>query len=128
MLAWGMLSFGDGYNKSDADLWAKSKETLKWNADYLLKTIKDDPFSSAKSKKPEFYIVYQVCCCSGFQLCTQGCLLDWCMNSFYVHDAKCWRICFLIAWLPLQRGARGPFMEKNQKAAPGFSFSLLWQS
>lgn len=75
MLAWGMLSFGDGYNKSGADLWARSKETLKWNADYLLKTIKEDPFSSAISKKPEFYIVYQVCRRSVFQTYTLGCLL-----------------------------------------------------
>ena len=82
-----MLSFDDGYSKNDAGLWAKSKETLKWNADCLLKTIKDDPFSGAKSKNPEFYIVYQVCRCSLFQLCTLACLLDGCMNSFYVHDA-----------------------------------------
>ncbi|KAL3140940.1 hypothetical protein ABBQ32_005469 [Trebouxia sp. C0010 RCD-2024] len=60
MLAWGMLSFGDGYNNSGTDLWAKGKETLRWNTDYLLKTIKDDPVSSAYSTKPEFYIVYQV--------------------------------------------------------------------
>ncbi|KAL3150937.1 hypothetical protein ABBQ32_000684 [Trebouxia sp. C0010 RCD-2024] len=59
MLAWSMLSFGGGYNKS-TDLWAKGKETLQWNTDYLLKTIKDDPVSSALSKKPEFFIVYQV--------------------------------------------------------------------
>lgn len=87
MLAWGMLTFGDGYNKSDADLWAKSKETLKWNADYLLKTIKDDPFSSEKSQKPEFYVVYQVCCCSVFQLYTVYSLLHRCMNFCYVCDA-----------------------------------------
>lgn len=61
MLAWGMLNFGDGYNNSGADLWAKGKETLRWNTDYLLKTVKDDPVSSALSTKPEFYIVYQVC-------------------------------------------------------------------
>ncbi|KAL3152997.1 hypothetical protein ABBQ38_012024 [Trebouxia sp. C0009 RCD-2024] len=60
MLAWGMLNFGDGYNNSGADLWAKGKETLRWNTDYLLKTVKDDPVSSALSTKPEFYIVYQV--------------------------------------------------------------------
>lgn len=67
MLAWGMLSFGGGYNKSD--LWAQGQETLRWNADYLLKTVKDDPASSATVKKPQFYIVYQVFACSSSQLC-----------------------------------------------------------
>lgn len=61
MLAWGMLNFGEGYNKSDA--WATGMATLKWNTDYLLKTIKDDTTDSATSEAEEFYIVYQVCLC-----------------------------------------------------------------
>ena len=60
MLAWGMLTFGDGYSKSGTDVLAKGKQTLKWNTDYLLKTIMDDLSSTAISKRPEFYIVYQV--------------------------------------------------------------------
>lgn len=58
MLAWSMISFGSGYNKSDA--WDTGLQTLRWNTDYLLKTIKDDPASSATSEAPEFFIVYQV--------------------------------------------------------------------
>ena len=58
MLAWGMLNFGEGYNKSD--MWATGMQTLKWNTDYLLKTILDDPTDSATSEAEEFYIVYQV--------------------------------------------------------------------
>ena len=61
MLAWGMLTFGDGYSKSGTDVLAKGKDTLRWNADYLLKTVKDDSASSALSKTPHFYIIYQVC-------------------------------------------------------------------
>ena len=61
MLAWSMLSFGGGYNKSD--LWDTGLETLRWNADYLLKTIKDDPDNSVTTEKPEFFIVYQVFAC-----------------------------------------------------------------
>ena len=68
MLAWSMLSFGGGYNQSGTDLWAKGQATLKWNTDYLLKTIKDDTASSALSTKPEFFIVYQVCGCPDRQL------------------------------------------------------------
>lgn len=64
MLAYGMLTFGDGYNKSGPDVLTKGKETLRWNADYLLKTVKDDPASSAASREPHFYIVYQVCSCN----------------------------------------------------------------
>ena len=67
MLAWGMLSFGGGYNKSD--LWAKGQETLRWNTDYLLKTIKDDPVGTATLQKPQFYMVYQVFGYSSFELC-----------------------------------------------------------
>jgi len=71
MLAWGMLNFGEGYNKSDT--WQTGMETLKWNTDYLLKTILDDPTDSATSEAAEFYIIYQValtisdaeCCCGG---------------------------------------------------------------
>lgn len=66
MLAWSMLSFGGGYNKSH--LWDAGQETLRWNADYLLKTIKDDPVNSATSEKPEFYIVYQVLASKLYQL------------------------------------------------------------
>jgi hypothetical protein len=73
MLAWGMLNFGDGYNKSGT--WQTGMDTLKWNTDYLLKTILDDPTDSATSEAAEFYIVYQVgeptlrishaeCCCA----------------------------------------------------------------
>ena len=63
MLAWGMLSFGEGYNKSDA--WSTGVQTLRWNTDYLLKTIKDNPTDTATSVSndnggEEFYIVYQV--------------------------------------------------------------------
>ena len=63
MLAWGMLSFGEGYNKSSA--WETGMQTLRWNTDYLLKTIKDDPDSTALSMGsegggPEYFIVYQV--------------------------------------------------------------------
>ena len=58
MLAWGMLNFGEGYNKTD--MWATGMQTLKWNTDYLLKTILDDPTDSATSEAEEFYIVYQV--------------------------------------------------------------------
>ena len=60
MLAWGMLTFGEGYNKSNT--WKTGMDTLKWNTDYLLKTIKVDPAGSATSEATEFYIVYQVCC------------------------------------------------------------------
>ena len=92
MLAWGMLSFGGGYNKSDTDLWTKGLETLRWNADYLLKTIKDDPVNSATSEKPEFYIVYQVCGCRTYQwhvLChLPHTLLFVCMMTWARH------ICF----------------------------------
>jgi len=56
MLAWGMLNFGEGYNKSDT--WQTGMETLKWNTDYLLKTILEDPTDSATSEAAEFYIVY----------------------------------------------------------------------
>lgn len=68
MLAWGMLSFGGGYNKSD--LWAQGQATLRWNTDYLLKTVKDDPAGTAAvvGKKPQFYIVYQVIGCRFSQL------------------------------------------------------------
>lgn len=58
MLAWGMLNFGEGYNKSGT--WQTGMDTLKWNTDYLLKTILDDPTDSATSEAAEFYIVYQV--------------------------------------------------------------------
>ena len=70
MLAWGMLSFGGGYNKSD--LWAQGQETLRWNADYLLKTIKDDPVGTATdpTHKPHFNIVYQVFGCTLSQSCS----------------------------------------------------------
>ena len=60
MLAWSMISFGSGYNKSGTDTWDTGLQTLRWNTDYLLKTIKDDPASSATSEAPEFFIVYQV--------------------------------------------------------------------
>ncbi len=74
MLAWGMLNFGEGYNKSGT--WQTGMDTLKWNTDYLLKTILEDPTDSATSEAAEFYIVYQVgeailmisdaeCCCGG---------------------------------------------------------------
>lgn len=78
MLAWSMLSFGGGYNSSGTDLWAKGQATLKWNTDYLLKTIKDDPASSALSTKPEFFIVYQVC----------GCLTD--VHVWYSAPCMSW--------------------------------------
>jgi len=58
MLAWGMLNFGEGYNKSGT--WQTGMDTLKWNTDYLLKTILEDPTDSATSQAAEFYIVYQV--------------------------------------------------------------------
>ena len=66
MLAWGMLSFGDGYKKSGN--WETGLKTLKWNTDYLLKTIKDDPAGTDLSVGggpgggPEFIITYQVGC------------------------------------------------------------------
>lgn len=61
MLAWGMLTFGEGYNRSNA--WETGRDTLKWNTDYLLKTFMTDADGSATSEAPEFYIVYQVCYC-----------------------------------------------------------------
>ena len=59
MIAWGMLTFGAGYNKSDA--WQTGLDTLRWNTDYLLKTFKEDTTDSATSEATEYYIVYQVC-------------------------------------------------------------------
>lgn len=93
MLAWGMLSFGSGYNKSGTDdLWNQGKATLKWNTDYLLKTIKDDPDSSALSTKPEFFIVYQVC---GHP---DRCVCMWCLllgrgNKASVQHVKSCKLC-----------------------------------
>ena len=93
MLAWGMLTFGNGYNKSGTDVWAKARETLRWNADYLLKTVKDDPVSSAISTKPEFYIDYQVggcniCSCVHYDVYHTG---AW---TSFVRTMLCsWRIC-----------------------------------
>ena len=58
MLAWGMLTFGEGYNKSNT--WQTGMDTLRWNTDYLLKTFKVDTASSATSEATEYFIVYQV--------------------------------------------------------------------
>lgn len=63
MLAWGMLSFGEGYNKSGN--WDTGMQTLRWNTEYLLKTFKPDATSTAASTGAEFYIVYQVSFCLG---------------------------------------------------------------
>lgn len=57
MIAWGMLTFGEGYNKSGA--WQTGMDTLRWNTDYLLKTFKEDPDTSTADGL-EYYIVYQV--------------------------------------------------------------------
>lgn len=116
MLAWGMLSFGNGYNNSGTDLWAKGKETLRWNTDYLLKTVKDDPVSSALSQKPEFYIVYQVCVSSGQCMlyrppgkcriypCVRSLVCVWCisrvhhiqsvLSSFKIANGFVWEVLF----------------------------------
>ena len=58
MLAWGMLTFGEGYNNSD--LMATGLQTIRWNTDYLLKVFKEDSASSKLSGGTEYYIVYQV--------------------------------------------------------------------
>ncbi len=83
MLAWGMLNFPEGYNKSNA--WETGMQTLKWNTDYLLKTIKDDPTDSATSEAEEFYIIYQVCI-SSYALC--ACKYDACSYCF-INDVGC---------------------------------------
>ncbi|KAK9828913.1 hypothetical protein WJX72_002766 [[Myrmecia] bisecta] len=57
LLAWGMLAFPEGYNKSQQVPFAK--DTLRWGTDYLLKLYALD---SAKTTKfsTEYNIIYQV--------------------------------------------------------------------
>ena len=110
MLAWGMLNFGEGYNKSD--MWATGMQTLKWNTDYLLKTILDDPTDSATSEAEEFYIVYQVSVVGG-KLGTQllciagshipGCLCCCHLSGYasYYDPTVC---CVSLWWCDIETG------------------------
>ncbi|KAK9804363.1 hypothetical protein WJX72_009368 [[Myrmecia] bisecta] len=57
MLAWGVLAFSNGYQSSQQMDWAK--ESVRWGADYLLKTYK--PLAAnASSTVKDFEILYQV--------------------------------------------------------------------
>ena len=51
LLAWGLLQFPDGYAQANATIPAM--ETVRWGADYLLKTISIDNNNAT-------FIVYQV--------------------------------------------------------------------
>jgi len=56
MLAWGLLEFPTGYKKANAT--AHALDTLRWSADYLLKTVKKDRKRS--DRYSEYILVYQV--------------------------------------------------------------------
>jgi hypothetical protein len=56
MLAWGMLSFPDGYER--AGQIPQGLDNIRWGTDYLLKTFRPD---DTGAKKPGYLIVYQVC-------------------------------------------------------------------
>lgn len=56
MLAWGMLSFPEGYQR--AGQVPQGLQTVRWGSDYLMKTFRKD---DTGAKKPGYLIVYQVC-------------------------------------------------------------------
>ena len=56
MLAWGLLEFPKGYKKANAT--AHALDTLRWSADYLMKTVVKDRKRSDRHN--EYLIVYQV--------------------------------------------------------------------
>lgn len=56
MLAWGLLEFPKGYKKANAT--AHALDTLRWSADYLLKTVVKDRKRSQRYN--EYLIAYQV--------------------------------------------------------------------
>lgn len=54
MLAWGLLSFPDGYQKADAT--ADTLSSIKWGADWLVKAIGQGTNGTSNSST----IVYQL--------------------------------------------------------------------